>query len=903
MTPEQMLAVEAVLQEALALPEQEQQAYVADRCSDDPLILKEAIALLNQGSSPGAKALDAGPITGPRAADPVVPGYRIIEPLGQGGMGTVYLAEKDDAALAHRVAVKVLKRGMDTDVVVQRFYAERNILAALNHPNIARLYDGGVTADGRPFFVMEYLEGTSLTDYCDDTELNLNQRLALFRKVCAAVSHAHGKLIVHRDLKPQNILVTPEGEPKLLDFGIAKLLADDGRPASALTETGQVPMTPAYAAPEQLRGETVGTAADVYSLGIVLYRLVTSRPPFKGRRRVDLVTGNTRKPSSMVLKLAQSELPGLGSPKKLSRKLAGDLDSIIAMAMRPEPERRYASVEQFSEDLRRHLESYPVSARRWDLAYTVTKTVKRHFWVLATTALMLITATTAAVTVWHEQRLTAAALAKAALERDTAQEIAKVLTEVFVEADPESRRGLEPTAKELLDRALGSVQRDVTRDARLRGSLLTAMGKAYHGLGRYDTSLALLNEARTLAAASGNETREELAEALFARGTLYSSLGRFGEAETDLCEAIRLFEAVLGPDHLKVALARNSLVVCFLDKGDPDRAERHLTLLKAQDRRVALPDDVVAGILMNQGHVHHWNNQLDRAAQAYFQSIQRTERYSGTENIKSAGGHHNLGTLYLISGRLALAEQHLTKALSLRQAEYGLAHQETAATHGSLGRIFLARNEFAQAEVHALQSLEGYTQVFGPHHGRLIFPLSLLGTIKSRQDDLPAAVRFFERSLGVARAHYGRCHYQTAIALNNVGSMQRKAGKFAAAEAALREAREMVLSLRGDVQVVGSFEVNLATALIGRGREDEARFTAEAGLARVRRLRGAHHPKVMELLVKLARAYRDYGYPAEALVFATQAVALIPALLPDHPGACDEAVALYESLLPKEPVP
>ncbi|MGH9755954.1 MAG: protein kinase domain-containing protein, partial [Blastocatellia bacterium] len=313
--------------------------------------------------------------------------YRVISLIGRGGMGAVYLAERDDAQFDQQVAIKIIKRGMDTDFIRERFLRERQILAGLDHPHIARLLDGGATEDGLPYFVMEYVAGVAITDYCEANKLSIAERLKLFRQVCAAVQHAHQKLVAHRDLKPSNILVNRDGAPKLLDFGVAKLLAPDHD--QTRTRTEQRMLTPDYASPEQVRGETITTAADIYSLGVVLYELLTGRRlrHFKTASPVEIERAicetEPAKPSDAVS-------PEMISAGKMQKQLAGDLDNIVLMAMRKEPERRYQSVEQFSEDIRRHLEGLPVIARQETIGYRAGKFIRRHKLGVAATALVIL---------------------------------------------------------------------------------------------------------------------------------------------------------------------------------------------------------------------------------------------------------------------------------------------------------------------------------------------------------------------------------------------------------------------------------------------------------------------------------------------------------------------------------
>lgn len=324
--------------------------------------------------------------------------YRVVRELGRGGMGTVYLAERADEQYQKQVAIKLIKRGMDTDAVIRHFWNERQILASFDHPNIARLFDGGTSEDGLSYFVMEYVDGVPISDFCDAHALSITERLKLFREVCAAVSYAHRHLVIHRDIKPSNILITAEGLPKLLDFGIAKIL-QAGEDAQALaTMTGMRLMTPEYASPEQVRGEPVTTASDVYSLGVVLYELLTGRPPYHFK---------SQSPSEIerVVTQIEPEKPSIVAKDTVSRSLRGDLDNIVLMALRKEPARRYQSVEQFSEDIRRHLETRPVLARADTVSYRAGKFIRRNKIALAAGSLVLLSLVAGLiVTTWEARR-------------------------------------------------------------------------------------------------------------------------------------------------------------------------------------------------------------------------------------------------------------------------------------------------------------------------------------------------------------------------------------------------------------------------------------------------------------------------------------------------------------------
>jgi tetratricopeptide (TPR) repeat protein/tRNA A-37 threonylcarbamoyl transferase component Bud32 len=404
--PDRLRTVESIFHDALDIEPQDRDEFVRHRCGGDENLRRDVEALLTAQAKVGEFIEspifkldsrlfdeDADRLVGQRIGH-----WELLKRIGSGGMGAVYLARRADLQFEQQAAIKLVKRGMDTEAVLRRFRNERQILAGFDHPNIARLLDGDTTDDGLPYFVMEYVEGLPIDQYCERQALGVTHRLQLFRQVCAAVSYAHRRAVIHRDLKTSNILVTADGTPKLLDFGIARLLEAGESVEAAATMLEQRVMTPEYASPEQLRGESVTTASDVYSLGVVLYRLLTGQPPYRLK---------TRSVEEMERTVGQTEpqRPSAVTGATGGRRLRGDLDNIVLMAMRKEPERRYSSVEQFSEDVRRHIESLPVLARRDTLAYRTAKFVRRNTAVTAAAALVVLSLVGGiAMTTWQARR-------------------------------------------------------------------------------------------------------------------------------------------------------------------------------------------------------------------------------------------------------------------------------------------------------------------------------------------------------------------------------------------------------------------------------------------------------------------------------------------------------------------
>jgi non-specific serine/threonine protein kinase/serine/threonine-protein kinase len=485
-----------ILGDAIERAPAEREAWLAVACAGDEALYKEVARLLSHEKtahgfmeeSPFGKVVRLGeeesPFVGRR-----VGAYEIVEEIGRGGMGAVYLARRADEQFQSLVAVKVIKRGMDTDDILRTFRNERQILADLNHPNVARLLDGGTTGDGRPYFVMEYVEGRSLKKYCDDERLSIKERLRLFLKVCSAVSYAHRNLIVHRDLKPSNILVTEDGEPKLLDFGIAKVLSPSAS-GQEKTATSVRAMTPEYASPEQVRGQTVTTATDIYSLGVILYELLTGQRPysFEGRSQAEVAKIITeREPEKPSTAVSHAEETGGGTaeevsslrdtkPSELRRRLRGDLDNIVLKAMRKEPERRYSSVEQFSEDIARHLEGLPVGARKDTFTYRASKFVKRNRVGVAAAAITLLTLVGGIVATAWEAHTARAERARAEQRFNQVRKLAHSVMFDYhdeIAALPGSTKVRERLVKDALE-YLDSLSQDAGNDPSLMRELAAA---------------------------------------------------------------------------------------------------------------------------------------------------------------------------------------------------------------------------------------------------------------------------------------------------------------------------------------------------------------------------------------------------------------------------------------------
>ena len=564
----------------MELPPPDREAFLNGSCEGDDELHEELSALLSAHDTAGdfieqPALVDVGlianedqtngsvAVTGQRIGS-----YQIIRELGRGGMGSVYLAARADESFDKQVALKLIKRGMDSDAIIKRFVMERQILANLDHPNIARLIDGGTTEDGLPYFVLEYVEGMTITRYCDQHKLNTIERVKLFRQVCAAVLFAHQNLIVHRDIKPRNIIVTEDGTPKLLDFGIAKILSADRASSVEGTATIGRLLTPEYASPEELRGLSITTSSDVYSLGVVLYELLSGHRPFSFENRLPedvariITESQPIKPSAVITRTRDARrtddaeqvslTPEVisrtrdGSVDKLRRRLVGDLDNIVLKALRNEPERRYASVQEFSEDLRRHLEGLPVLARPDTLSYRTSKFITRHKVGVAAAVVVLFTLLSATVITGWQARVARRERYKAERRFNETRKLSNyLLTDVFDSLNHLS--GAAQIQKELTQNALhylDNLAQEETDDIVLLGELAAA----YVRLGEvqsttlYDTGAALqsfqkaveLQRKRISLAPDDVRIKQELVFGLFK-----VSEGLWARGETEKCLQVR----------------------------------------------------------------------------------------------------------------------------------------------------------------------------------------------------------------------------------------------------------------------------------------------------------------------------------------------------------------------------
>ncbi len=667
-----------LFQQALQMPAGERQAFIEAATAADESLRKEVHTLLSShdaatdflNNPPRAAAAEVTELhdRASRVGDHIGP-YKVLRRIGRGGTGSVYLAVRDDDEFQRRVAIKLVRRGMATADILRRFRSERQILASIDHPYIAHLLDGGSTDDGVPYFVMEYIEGEPINVYCDRNRLSIEERLALFCQVCSAVQVAHQNLVVHRDIKPGNILVSAAGVPKLLDFGIAKLLNPE---LSAAVDDPTLlelrVMTPEYASPEQMRGGAITTASDVYSLGILLYELLAGRRPYQldnlPMPDMELVVCTTHpsRPSDAVsqpdvARVSEGSVPidaatvaqARGeAPERLRRALAGDLDNIVLMALRKEPNRRYSSVEHFADDIQRHLKGLPVTARADTLGYRVGKFVGRHRLGVAVgiTAVLFGLALATTIVVQAGQVAAERDRAQRAAERATA--VSDFLQEIMASADPIEGMGRDVTVIESVEAAVPRIGSTFDNQPHLQAAVRHTIGTTFLRLGRLEEAeeqlrlaLAIRREMNGAANLDVAATLNSLGEVLYDRGDLEGSEQLFRES-------LEMREALLGREHADVAWVLDNVANTAHDRGDLDQAESMYREVLQIRRLVLSPEHQdIASSLNNLASIHHDRAELDDAERLYRESLALSRVALGDEHPDVATSLANLAALLL----------------------------------------------------------------------------------------------------------------------------------------------------------------------------------------------------------------------------------------------------------------
>lgn len=792
--------IETWFKQALDRPPEMRMAFLEHHCPDAD-IAEEVLRLLQADDMAGAfleEVVSDGFRNLKDAEEDAYIGtyigpYQVLELLGRGGVSSVYLVRRDDGELRKTFALKLVRRGMDTEDILNRFRHERQILASLDHPNIARFFDGGTTADGVPYFVMEHIDGTPITTYCDSHRLTVRQRLKLFDQICAAVSLAHRNLVVHRDLKPSNILVTAEGVPKLLDFGIAKLLNPDFfLNTIALTRKAEAMMTPGYASPEQVSGGQVTTASDIYALGVLLYELLAGKRPFSEvsdwvSLQKHILQQIPPLPSQQVATGYEDFSPEDlakargGQSQQLVRELRGDLDTIVLLALRKEPERRYSSAEHFAQDLRRHLAGHPVLARRDTFSYRASKFLRRHRWGVAGACLAFLVAMVFMIAIFTQSRAIRLERDRVVHERDRATRALNLLQDMFSITNPEQAAGEAITAMELLDRGAARVVE--LEDVPDTASLLETLAKLYEELNLYPKAFPLRERVLRIHQQTHGPLSEPMANAYNALGINLAYRGDYARAANFFLESTRVWREVANPPYPRLSDSLSNLGLIQQDLGNYAKALEYYQ----------------EGFAIEQIGI---KSDLDRAKSFLVE---------------------NFALLYQDLGDYQQAEQMYRAQLAIRKKVLPADHLLVRYSESTLGEVLYAKGAFAEAEGHLMAALKGYASQKGEPPADLARVQTQYGRLLCAQNRLEEAFPYLEAALKQREEQLGKKHLQYAASLVAMAEYRWLVGAAAAAEQLALEALEIYQAsqLEGHPEMVDKLLL-LARILQAQNRHAEA---------------------------------------------------------------------------------
>jgi tetratricopeptide (TPR) repeat protein/tRNA A-37 threonylcarbamoyl transferase component Bud32 len=809
--------------------------------------------------------------------------YRIEERIAAGGMGVVFKARRADAQFEREVALKVLNSPLASEDARRRFRTERQILATFNHPHIAQLLDGGTTEEGLPYLVMEYIEGLPIDVYCERNRLSTADRLRLFVQVCAAVQCAHQHLIVHRDIKPSNILVTEDGVPKLLDFGIAKLLDTAGAASANLTVADARLLTPRNASPEQMRGSAITTASDVYSLGVLLYELLTERQPYE-------VCSLT--PIELERAICETQVE---PPSRFARHLAGDLDLIVMTALRKEPERRYATARQLADDIERQLEHRPIAARADTLGYRAGKFLERHAWSAAT-ALAVVVAITGLVTIYTIQL--ARERDQTARERATAEEVSTFLEGLFEDANPGLSRP-DVTARQVVEGGAARIEQLRGTQPVVASRLMLSMARAYAGLGLYERSYELARDSHALRQDNLRRDDPGIAEALHYVGVAQALLRQHEEALATLEEALRQREAALGPDALPVGQTLYRIGFVQHRIGNyPQMGAALRRALPIHERQLDPDDPVSAEVRRLLGIYYYLVSDHAAAREALQRSLRVQERAYGKDSIRIVDSLQALGRLEWQLGAFAQAIDFYSRALAIKETHFGREHPDLGATLYGLAVSSKDLGALSDSRAYYERVIALQTKVLGPDDFYLALSLSGYGFLQLDLGDYDLAKSSLTRSLAIAEKKWGPRHPDLRAPLAGLAKVLVEQGEFATARAHLERALAIVQPQfpPEHVDVVRTLS-SIATVDRRSGDHARARPQFEEALARFARGVGTKHPFATEALLGMGEVLKAAGELDRAEKFYGAALANQQGPYSDRKPIMAETLSGYADLL------
>ena len=851
MKPERLQQVEQLYHAALAHEESERGAFLEKTCSGDEELLQEVQSLIQHDKQAKnfleSRALEARAKALAQASDSLnQQRYHLLQKIGEGGMGEVWQAEQKEP-IRRRVAVKLLKAGMNTREVMVRFESERQALALMDHPAIAKVFDAGSTPQGAPYFVMEYVAGVPITAYCDNHRLSIRERLELFMHVCEGVQHAHQKAIIHRDLKPSNILVTEvdgRAAPKIIDFGVAKALTQRLTADSTFTCAGVLVGTPEYMSPEQANssGEDIDTRTDVYSLGVIFYELLAGAAPLDLRKiTLDELLRRLReeeppRPSTKIRTQDPATLSELArkrqtEPLALAKQMRGDLDSIALKALEKDRSRRYGSPSDLAADIGRYLRNEAVLAVPASAAYHARKFARRHHAALVVTAaFVLVLILAAGVSIQQSIRANREAAVAQAVN-DFLQNDLLAQASAATQSGPSTNPDPDLKVRTALDRAAARITGKFDRQPEVEAAIRDTIGQTYMDLGLYPEARRQLERALELHRLVRGTTNPKTLKSLSHLGKTALLQGKYAEGEVLFSQALKIQRRVLGFEHPETLYSMNGLATALYWQGKYAQAEALISQTLEIQRRVLGAEHVETLTSMNSlANVYYAQGKYAQAEALYSQTLEIRRRVLGAEHPDTLASMNNLAHDYE-EGKYAQAEALYSQTLEIRRRVLGREHPLTLLSMTNLAHVYYLEGKYAQAEALGSQTVEVQRRVLGREHPSTLFSMRVLGDAYTGQSKYAQAEALFIRTLEIQRQVRGPENYSTLLTLDDLAYMYQQQGKY------------------------GLAETHSAQALAGR-----------------RHALGSEHPDTMASAADLALAYLSQGKFAESEPLAREAL-------------------------------
>ncbi|HRP91651.1 MAG TPA: serine/threonine-protein kinase [Ignavibacteriaceae bacterium] len=813
--------IKTIFFNAVELDGKEREAYLNDACKT-PELKKEILTLISAHDK--SETFLEEPIV---PLEPVSDNsnlfigktfgkYKIDKLIARGGMGLVYLGVRDDE-VKQQAAVKIINPGVASDVVIKRFQTERQTLANLNHPNISRLLDGGITDDGIQFLIMEFIDGILIDEYCDKNNLNTKERLKLFLKVASVVEFAHQNLVVHRDLKPTNILITQDGEPKLLDFGIAKILSPEGGIIETVTHGGGWNLTPEFASPEQIKGEAITTASDVYSLGIILYNLLTGHSPYKIKsvfhsdiRQIITQTEPT-KPSEIIyqaiekesvekkIKIAPESISKTreASIDKLHKKLIGDIDNIILMAIRKEKERRYSSVDNFADDIKRYLDDKPVKAHQDSFLYRTKKFAARNkALVIPGIIIFLVINLGVAGFLWQGY--------VAAKERDIAKSEAEKSNRIksfllnMISAPDPIKKGSEVKVIDVIQDASSKLSFELSNQPQIEAEIRTMLGNTYQSLGIYDSAKTELLKADIIIRNLYGDKSKETAISTKSLGLIYHYEGDFEKAETYYKNSLDMLKSIETKPSFERAIVLDTYGTLMTDIGDYKKAEQ-LTeeALRIAESIKGSDDAEVAQIKNNLATSYNYLGKLDAADSLYKESLRVFRKLYGNFSIRVSSSLNNLAFIYIFKKDHSNALPLLMESLNIKKKILGVDHPDLINAYSNVGSTHFNIGDYDKAEEFMKASIEVGLKNYDEDNINLSRSYIWYGRTLESNNKIDKAIYYLRKAFNIRKKEFGDENNLTLNTQTLYGQSLLNAGKFVEAE------KQLVESFNGLNKTIG----------------------------------------------------------------------------------------------------